>query len=84
MSQSLKSKKDVETDPYKQCDLCLECQKEKLNERDKIHPRIIPSNAITQNGSSELNAIKQIMKVAAKQKTKAPTRGSAYQGTRKL
>ena len=83
MSQSLKSKKDVEMDPYKKCELCLEWQEEKLNERGKTHSRLIPPNSITQNGSRELNVIKQIMKVAAKQKTKTPTGGSTYEGTRK-
>ena len=44
MLQSLKSKKDVEKDPYKQCNLCLEWQEAQLNERGKNHS----TNAITQ------------------------------------
>ena len=83
MSQSLKSKKYVEIDPYKQCDLCLEYQEEKPNERDKNHSRLISPKATTQNGSRELNAIKKITKVTTKQETQTPTVGSACKSTRK-
>ena len=84
MSQSLKSKKYVGIDPYKQCELCLEWQEAKLNEIGKTHSRLIPPNAITQNGSRELNAIKKMMKLTAKQKTQTPTGGLTYQSTIKL
>ena len=83
MSQSLKSKKDAKTDPYKQCELCLEQHEAKLNERDKTHSRLISPKATTQNGSRELNAIKQITEVTAKKETQTPTRGLEYKSTRK-